>query len=162
MIKKISKIMPALVSVSIVLSGCSKNSEPVAAKKENANQSTITTQNNNINPSPTGSNSSIASSPANVYATPPANRNMKSAPPVKEPTPQIGSGADDMLLFIQVRSALSSDAELSEAVIIEIKEGNATLTGNVSSDVQKTKAAQIVQNVKGVKGVKNNLRVSPK
>ena len=65
-----------------------------------------------------------------------------------------------MFLFTQVRSALSSDTELLNAVIVEIKEGNATLTGNVSSEAQKIKAGQLIKSVKGIKSVKNNLRVS--
>ncbi len=65
-----------------------------------------------------------------------------------------------MFLFTQVRGALSSDAELLNAVIVQIKEGNATLTGNVSSEAQKTKAGQLIQSVNGIKSVKNNLRVS--
>jgi len=35
------------------------------------------------------------------------------------------------------------------------------LSGNVSSEAQKIKAAQLVQSVKGIKSVKNNLRVAP-
>ena len=65
-----------------------------------------------------------------------------------------------MFLFTQVRGALSSDKELFTAVSIEIKEGKATLTGKVSSEAQKAKAEQLVKGVKGIKSLKNNLRVS--
>jgi osmotically-inducible protein OsmY len=81
-------------------------------------------------------------------------------PDVKEHNPQIGSGGGDMFLFTQVRSALSSDKELFNTVIVEIKEGNATISGNVKSEAQKAKAAQLVQSVNGIKSVKNNLRVT--
>jgi hypothetical protein len=156
MIKIKSEMTPAviLISISIILSGCSKNPEPDVAKTANINQTPTASNNNNV---PVNNNVSV--NPPNT-APPIGNKDRKSAPPVKEPTPQIGSGGGDMFLFAQVRGALSSDQELSNAVIVEIKEGNATLTGNVSSEAQKTKAAQLIQSVKGIKSIKNNLRVS--
>ncbi len=170
--------MPAviLILISIILSGCSKNPEPDVAKTANANQPL--TASNNSNVVANGSliaNSNITANPANTPTTivnnnsapivnnnsaPIVNKDKKSTPPVKEPVPQIGSGGDDLFLFTQVRGALSSDAELLNAVIVQIKEGNATLTGNVSSEAQKTKAGQLIQSVNGIKSVKNNLRVS--
>lgn len=163
MVKKKSEIMPAviLILISIILSGCSKNPEPEVAKTVNTNQSPTPSNNNVV------ANSNVPANPPNTpttivnnSSTPIVNKDKKSAPPVKEPTPQIGSGGSDMFLFAQVRGALSSDTELINAVIVEIKEGNATLTGSVSSQAQKTKAGQLIQNIKGIKSVKNNLRVS--
>lgn len=161
--------MPALILilVSTVLPSCSKNPEPDFAKTDNVYQSPATS-NNNINHSPAVLNninvhagSPNASTPmVNNTAASIVNKDEKALPPVKAPTPNIGSGGSDMFLFTQARGALSSDKELSNAVIIEIKEGNVTLTGKVSSEDQKTKAARLVQNVTGIKSVKNNLRVS--
>ncbi len=163
-VKKKSELMPAviLILISIVLSGCSKNPEPEAAKTGNTNQSPTALNNANV---PANNSASVnpPNTPASVVnntSAPVANKNVKSSPPVKDPTPQIGSGGSDLVLFTQARGALSSDQELLNAVIIEIKEGNVTLTGNVSSAAQKTKAGQLVQAVKGVKSVKNNLRVA--
>jgi len=170
MVKKKSEIIPVviLILISIILSGCSKNPEPDVAKTANANQPL--TASNNSNVVANGSliaNSNITANPANTPTTivnnnsaPIVNKDKKSTPPVKEPVPQIGSGGDDLFLFTQVRGALSSDAELLNAVIVQIKEGNANLTGNVSSEAQKTKAGQLIQSVNGIKSVKNNLRVS--
>ncbi len=160
--------MPALilVLVSIVLTGCSRSSEPDVAKTDNANQS-LAVSNNNINQaavlnntnvhagSPNASTPMVSNSAASIV-----NKDEKTLPPVKAPTPNIGSGGSDIFLFTQARGALSSDKELLNAVIIEIKEGNVTLTGKVSSEDQKTKAGRLVQNVAGIKSVKNNLRVS--
>ena len=164
MIKIKSEMTPAviLISISIILSGCSKNPEPSVAKTDNINQTQTATNNNNV-----PANNNVAANPQNTAtpivsntSAPITNRDRRSAPPVKEPTPQIGSGGGDMFLFTQVRSALSSDTELLNAVIVEIKEGNATLTGNVSSEAQKIKAGQLIKSVQGIKSVKNNLRVS--
>ncbi len=164
MVKKKSRMMPVviLILISIVLSGCSKNPEPDVAKTGNLNQPQSASNNNNV---PANNNVSVNSpnTSALIVNNPPApiaNKEAKTSPPVKGPTPQIGSGGGDMFLFTQVRGALSSDKELLNAVIVEIKEGNATLTGSVSSDAQKTKAGQLIQSVEGIKSVKNNLRVS--
>ncbi len=158
MVKKKFEMIPAviLILVSIILSGCSKNPEPDIAKTDNVNQSPKVSANNNVSVNmPNTSTPIVNNTPAPI-----ANKDKKSSPPVKGPTPQIGSGGGDMFLFTQVRGALSSDKELLNAVIVEIKEGNATLTGSVSSDAQKTKAGQLIQSVEGIKSVKNNLRVS--
>ncbi len=157
-IKKISGLMPAAILISIVLSGCSRSPEPNVAKNDNTNQSSKAANNTNQTPAAANSNNTNANMP-NV-SMPVANKKPASSPAVQQPTPQIGSGATDFSLLTEARSKLSSDQELINAVIIEIKEGNVTLTGNVSSEAQKTKAAQIVQSVKGVKSVKNNLRVA--
>lgn len=183
MIKKNSEVMSAviLILISIVLSSCTSNPAPETANTSVANQSQANlnndiiqsqaTLNNNINQSPTvlNNNGAVAVSPSNstpvVGNTPPptgtADKNRKSLPSATTaPTAQIGGGGSDMLLFTQARGALSSDKELSNSVIIELKDGNATLTGNVSSQEQKIKAGQLVQGVNGIKSVKNNLRVA--
>ncbi len=174
LVKKNFKIMPALVLIliSIVLSGCSTTSEPVVVKTGNVNQASTVSSNDAVlananvafnNGAPV--NSPNASMPAvnNTFsaAPPVAGKDKKSATPAPEIKPQIGSGGADMFLFTQVRSALGSDPELLNAVIVEIKEGGATMTGSVSSQAQKTKAGQLIQSVQGIKSVKNNLRVAP-
>jgi len=162
MVKKKFEMMSAAILISIVLSGCSKNPEPEVAKTGSTNQPAAASNNTNL---PAVNNISVnppntPASMVNNTSAPTANRDIKPSPPVKIPTPQIGSGGDDLVLFTQVRGALSPDQELQNAVIIEIKEGNVTLTGNVSSAAQKTKAGRLVQAVKGIKSVQNNLRVT--
>lgn len=157
------KITPApviiLILTAIVLSGCANQSESQTAKTDNINKApTAAVNNNSISANPPNTSTSSVN---NVSTTTTADKdNRKPLPAVKEPTPQIGSGGDDLSLFTQARAALSSDKELINAVIIEIKEGNVTLSGKVSSEAQKAKAAQLVQSVKGIKSVKNNLRAS--
>lgn len=147
-----------LILMAIVLSGCTDQSESQAAKTDNINKAPTAVNNNNISTNPANVETPSVN---NISTTTTANKdNRKPSPAVKEPTPQIGSGGDDMSLFMQTRGALSSDKELINAVIIEIKEGNVTLNGKVSSEAQKTKAAQLIQSVKGIKSVKNNLRAS--
>lgn len=148
-----------LILTAIGLAGCANQTESQTAKTGNLNKApTAAANNNNISANP----SNVPLSPVNNMSPAPTagKDNKKPSPAVKEPTPQIGSGGDDMSLFTQARGALSSDKELLNAVIIEIKEGSATLSGKVSSEAQKAKAAQLVQSVKGIKSVKNNLNVS--
>jgi hypothetical protein len=147
-----------LIFVSIVLSGCSRNSESEVAKTGNVNQSVTVSNNNNISINSPNTLTPVVNNNSTTTAPTPANKEKK--PAVKEPTPVIGSGGDDMFLFTQVRLALSADKELLNSIIVEIKEGNAALSGSVSTESQKTKAAQLVGSVKGIKSVKNNLRVS--
>lgn len=175
-IRKKSQVITIVFSIftSVVLAGCTKNPEPDVAKTGNINQINTASNNTSI-----PANISI---PANSAV--PANNNISANQPkmqvtavedkipttidskdkqtstaAKEPVPQIGSGGNDLVLFTQARNALNSEQELINSVIIEIKEGNVTLTGSVTSAAQKAKAGQLVQSVKGIKSVKNNLRV---
>lgn len=90
----------------------------------------------------------------------PGSRGAGSAPPAKMPTPQIGSGGNDLFLFTQARAAINNDSELKAAnVAIEVKEGVVTLSGTVASAALKSKAEQIARGA-GSKEVRNQLRVS--
>jgi hypothetical protein len=90
----------------------------------------------------------------------PAARGAGSAPQAKAPTPQIGSGGNDLFLFTQARAAINDDADLKAAnVVIEVKEGVVTLSGNVASATLKSKAEQLARGA-GAKDLKNQLRVS--
>jgi len=182
MVKENFKIIFAVISISSVLSGCAGNSAPESAKTSNANQSQTVLNNNTSQPPAVSNNNTTqpaaafnnnsAAADSRGNSTPGAADNSStvvntagkdkkpSSPAPDAPKPQIGGGGGDLLLFTQVRGALSSDNELSSAVIIEIKDGNVVLTGNVSSEAQRAKAVQLVQGVKGIKSVKNNLRAA--
>jgi BON domain len=155
MFKKNFKITFFSVLVSVVCFGCSGTTESNTAKNNNANKSTAPL-NNTANLSPTVANSN---SPAANNQTTNSN-GAKTQPAANQPTPKIGSGGDDFSLFMQVRNTYNSDPELINSVIVEMKEGNVTLSGKVPSEEKKKKAEQLAQSVKGVKGVKNNITVS--
>lgn len=160
MIRKNITTAPVIILIltAIVFSGCAEQTESQAAQTDSVNKAPTGVNNSNISVNPPNV---PAPSVNNISTTTTVGGNTrKTSPAAKEPTPQIGTGGDDMSLFTQARGALSSDNELINAVIIEIKEGNVTLNGKVSSEAQKAKAAQLVQSVKGIKSVKNNLRVS--
>lgn len=77
------------------------------------------------------------------------------------PKPQIGSGGNDFYVFTQAQGALAAAEELkSSSIIIEVSGGVATLSGTVTTDSQKQKAERLVKSVRGVTGVKNQIRVA--
>lgn len=156
----INTMAAGFVSLTVFLTGCTETSVSNTANKSNTNQATVISNTNaaNTNVAPNAAAPNTATANLNSNSAPTGN--LKSAPAVKEPTPQIGSGANDLMVFTQLRSALSADQELQNGVIIEIKEGNVTLSGKVSSAAQKTKAEQLIKAVSGVKTVKNNIGVS--
>jgi osmotically-inducible protein OsmY len=76
------------------------------------------------------------------------------------PTPQIGSGGNDLFLFTRARAAMNNDTDLKAAnVVIEVKEGVVTLGGTVASAALKSKAEQLVRGT-GAKDVRNQLKIS--
>ncbi len=156
MIRKFFKVSfaIALISATIVLQGCSQASESNIAKNGNTNQAVVVSNSTRSNPA---NNSAVNNNVAPITnSAPPVNQ--KPVLKVTEPTPKIGSGGDDLGLCTQVRGKLLGDQELTN-VIVEIKEGNVTLSGKVSSEAQKKKAEQLAQSVQGIKSIKNNLRV---
>ncbi len=165
------------VLVSVLLYGCSRTNESAIKTSDNVNQSkTEVSSNETVSNVPTNSsvtNNAVSETdttqmpvtePEKTTVNPEkttVNKDKSSSPPVKIPKPVIGSGANDMAVFMQVRGALTNlDKSLAEDILVDIKEGNVTLNGNVASEDQKKKAEQVVRGVNGVKSVKNNLRVS--
>jgi osmotically-inducible protein OsmY len=160
MFKNHFKIIFSAVSIAFVCFGCSGTTETNSAKNNNGNQSVVVSNNNVTLPAtPAAVNNNLPAASNNQTAN--INKGSKPAPAVNQPTPKIGSGGDDMSLFAQVRSAYAADQELFNGVIVEIKEGNATLSGKVSSEEKKKKAEQLAQSINGIRSVKNNVRVAP-
>ena len=158
-----------LTLILVFLAGCSENTEPDIAKTSEDNQ-TQTTLNTNTSVNNDISDNSPKKPTENNVDNPPAvsvdnnsdkpsGEKQSSNSTVKAPAPVIGSGGNDLALFTQVRGALNAEQEFIN-IIIDVKEGNVVLNGNVANKEQKAKAEQIAQKVKGVKSVKNNLTVS--
>jgi hyperosmotically inducible protein len=62
-----------------------------------------------------------------------------------------------------VRVKLASDAEVKGGALkVDVKNGVVTLSGEVESDKQKTKATKLAKKVKGVKQVVNNITLKEK
>ncbi len=155
MFKTVLNVTPVVsLLYLVILSGCSQSSESETANTVNINRTVA----NRVENTPMIQSASPPAVNNNSAATNGARQQNASA--AKQPTPYIGSGGDDLSLFTQVRGALSSDKELANSVIVEIKEGVVTLKGNLSSQAQKAKAESLVKGVPGVKSVKNTLRAA--
>lgn len=64
-------------------------------------------------------------------------------------------------LFKDVNDKLAFDPSISESdILVSVKEGVVTLNGNVSTYMEKHLAEKNVKDIRGVKGVANDLKVS--
>jgi hyperosmotically inducible periplasmic protein len=69
---------------------------------------------------------------------------------------------DDSAITAKVKSKLATDSDTSAIRIsVETKEGVVTLTGNVPTDTEKSKAETLAKNTDGVKRVQNEIKVTP-
>jgi len=74
----------------------------------------------------------------------------------------IGTGANDMWLWVKTRAKLMGADNLRESTInVDVVNDVVTLKGSVGSAAQKTEAEQVAKSVEGVKSVKNELKVAP-
>jgi hypothetical protein len=72
----------------------------------------------------------------------------------------VGTGPDDLWLWVKTRSDLGAADDLPDSRInVDVDHGTVTLTGTVASAAQKANAEEIVKSVEGVKVVKNRLTV---
>ncbi|CAH1906132.1 BON domain-containing protein [Candidatus Nitrotoga sp. HW29] len=71
-----------------------------------------------------------------------------------------GEYIDDSVLTMKVKTAVFNDPSLKSAEInVETFKGIVQLSGFVNSQADIDKAADVARNVKGVKSVKNDMRV---
>jgi hypothetical protein len=74
----------------------------------------------------------------------------------------IGSGANDMWLWVKTRASLLGTSDLRESTInVDVVNDVVTLKGTVETAEQKKKAEDVAKNIDGVKSVKNELKVAP-
>ncbi|HEX2639821.1 MAG TPA: BON domain-containing protein [Pyrinomonadaceae bacterium] len=74
----------------------------------------------------------------------------------------IGTGANDMWLWVKTRASLMGASDLRDSTInVDVVNDVVTLKGSVATAAQKTKAEQVAKEIDGVKSVKNELKVAP-
>lgn len=142
--------------------GKANGATPVAAASP-APTADVAAVNTSVNVAPAGTATNAAPagvSTATQVTTPASGSRAAAAPQAKMPTPQVGSGGNDLFVFTQARAALNTDPELKAAnLIIEVKEGVVTLSGTVASAALKSKAEELARGA-GSKAVRNQLRVA--
>lgn len=148
-------LMAGLMLAAIISSGCAGTTST-----DTAASNTAPAVNGNTNmPS---SAPPMTANTSNSMATGDSNTNQgRSTRTNKDPDPKIGAGGNDFYLFTQARGALNADSELKNSnIVVDVKNGSATLSGTVSSAEQKSRAEQIVRALNGITSVKNQLSIS--
>lgn len=147
----------ALAALLVLIAGCDNT----------ANNNRVANANVNAN----------ANANATVATTPVVNANTNtSRAPTREETERdrerysreakesgrtVGTGANDMWLWVKTRFDLAAADDLRDSTInVDVDKDVVTLTGTVASAAQKTKAETVAKAVEGVKGVRNQLKVS--
>jgi osmotically-inducible protein OsmY len=70
---------------------------------------------------------------------------------------------NDNAIYDNVRIKLAGDAEVKGGALgVDVKQGVVTLSGQVDTDRQKSKATKLARKVKGVKQVINNITLKEK
>jgi osmotically-inducible protein OsmY len=78
----------------------------------------------------------------------------------KEAGSKIGAGAEDLWLWLKVRTALAGVDDLRDTTInVDVNNSAVTLRGTVASPDQVKKADAAAKGVEGVKSVSNQLKV---
>lgn len=80
----------------------------------------------------------------------------------KESGRTVGTGANDLWLWVKTRFDLAAADDLRDSTInVDVDNDIVTLTGTVASAAQRTRAEAVAKSVEGVKSVRNQLKVSP-
>ena len=78
----------------------------------------------------------------------------------KESGRRVGTGANDLWLWVKTRFDLAAADDLRDSTInVDVDNDVVTLTGTVANAAQRSRAEAVAKAVEGVKGVRNQLRV---
>ncbi|HEX7333229.1 MAG TPA: BON domain-containing protein [Pyrinomonadaceae bacterium] len=73
----------------------------------------------------------------------------------------VGSGANDLWLWVKTRFDLAAADDLRDSTInVDVDNDVVTLSGTVASAAQKSRAEAVAKAVEGVKSVRNQLKVA--
>jgi hyperosmotically inducible periplasmic protein len=76
----------------------------------------------------------------------------------KESGRKIGTGANDLWLWVKTRTALAAADDLRDSTInVDVENDAVTLTGTVANAAQKSRAEAVAKGIEGVKSVRNQL-----
>ena len=143
----------ALAALLVLIAGCDNtaNNNRVANANANANATVATTPVVNAN-------TNTRRAPTREETERDKERYSREA---KESGRTVGTGANDMWLWVKTRFDLAAADDLRDSTInVDVDKDVVTLTGTVASAAQKTKAETVAKAVEGVKGVRNQLKVT--
>lgn len=80
----------------------------------------------------------------------------------KESGRTVGTGANDLWLWVKTRFDLAAADDLRDSTInVDVDNDVVTLTGTVASAAQRARAETVAKAVEGVRSVRNQLKVAP-
>jgi len=149
--------MILIAAIAVLLVGCdnaANNNRTVNANANaNANTNTVATSTPVVN-----ANSNTNRAPTREEYERDKARYQREA---RESGRTVGSGLNDGWLWVKVRFDLAAADDLRDSTInVDVDNAIVTLTGTVASAAQKARAETVAKAVEGVKGVKNQLKVS--
>jgi hypothetical protein len=160
------KLLIAIVGAALFAGACTSASNNAANSNRSNGMTNIAASNTNTAAVVTNSNanSPYVSTNANKWnpnITREEYEKNKGEYEKEKGSSTIGTGANDMWLWVKTRASLMGADDLRDSTInVDVENDVVTLKGTVASAAQKTKAEQVAKSVSGVKSVKNQLTVS--
>ena len=143
-----------LTALSVLVAGCDNtaNNNRTANANANANAHATATSTPVVN-----TNTNTRQAPTRAETERDKERYSREA---KESGRTVGTGANDMWLWVKTRFDLAAADDLRDSTInVDVDKDVVTLSGTVASAAQKTRAETVAKAVEGVKGVRNQLKV---
>ena len=155
------KLFTAILGTALAAGACNSASNTANTNANRSNGMTnIAASNTNTAAVVTNSNSTNANK-WNANITREEYEKNKGEYEKEKGSSTIGTGANDMWLWVKTRASLMGADDLRDSTInVDVENEVVTLKGTVASAAQKTKAEQVAKSVEGVKSVKNQLTVS--
>lgn len=148
-------LMAGLTLAALIFSGCAGTSNT-----DTAASNTALAANGNAN-MPSAAPAMTANASNSMTTGDSATNQGRGTRTTKDPEPKIGAGGNDFYLFTQARAALNADSELKNSnIVVDVKNGSATLSGTIPNAEQKSRAEQLVRALSGITSVKNQLNIS--
>ena len=145
----------ALAALLVLIAGCDNT----------ANNNRVANANANANANATVATTPVVNANTNTRRAPTREETERDkerySREAKESGRTVGTGANDMWLWVKTRFDLAAADDLRDSTInVDVDKDVVTLTGTVASAAQKTHAETVAKAVEGVKGVRNQLKVS--
>ena len=144
----------ALTGLLVLIAGCDNT----------ANNNRVANANANANANATVATTPVVNTNTNTRRAPTREETEREkerySREAKESGRTVGTGANDLWLWVKTRFDLAAADDLRDSTInVDVDKDVVTLTGTVANAAQKTKAETVAKAVEGVKGVRNQLKV---
>ena len=147
-----------LATLAVLVAGCD-NQGNVNNRNANANAHANANANATATVTPVANaNSNTRQAPTRAETEREKERYAREA---KESGRTVGTGANDMWLWVKTRFDLAAADDLRDSTInVDVANDVVTLSGTVASAAQKSRAETVAKAVEGVKSVRNQLKVT--